>query len=73
MQNSLFYNHIDKNDLNRNFIESIEVYAENNPAEQFYLISAPLGENKYSYKYEMNSIVVLSPTLPAMESEREGW
>ncbi len=61
MQNSLFYNHIDKNDLNRNFIESIEVYAENNPAEQFYLISAPLGENKYSYKYEMNSIVVLSP------------
>lgn len=61
MQNSLFYNHIDKNDLNRSIIESIEVYSENNPDEQFYLISAPLGENKYSYKYEDKSIVVLSP------------
>lgn len=61
MQNSLFYSHIEKNDSNRNIIESIEKYAENNPDEQFYLISAPLGENKYSYQYADNSIVILSP------------
>lgn len=61
MHNSLFYNHIDKNDLNRNIIESIEQYAEENPSEQFYLITAPLGENKYSYPYEKSAIVILSP------------
>jgi len=32
-----------------------------NPTEQFFLISAPLGENKYSYQYQANSIVILSP------------
>ena len=61
MQNSLFYNHIEENDLNRKIIDSIEQYADNNPTDQFYLITAPLGENKYSYSYEENSIVILSP------------
>lgn len=61
MFNSLFYNHIEKNEINRDIIEQIETYAECNPKEQIYLISSPLGENKYSYEYEENVIVLLSP------------
>ena len=61
MLNSLFYNHIEKNDLNRNVIQNVESYVEENSSEQLYLISAPLGENKYTYPYENNSIVILSP------------
>ncbi|MFT5759755.1 MAG: superfamily I DNA and RNA helicase [Alteromonadaceae bacterium] len=61
MNNSLFYSHIEKNDLNRDIIDSIERYAELNPSEQIYLISAPLGENRYTYPYEDKAIVILSP------------
>jgi len=60
-QNSLFYNHIEVSELNRDFISEIEEYSEKNPSEQFYLITAPLGEKKYSYEYEENTIVILSP------------
>lgn len=63
MNNSLFYNEIEKNDINKEIIKEIEKYANNNPKEQIYLITAPLGlgENKYSYEYEKNVIVILSP------------
>ncbi|NWK15663.1 ATP-binding domain-containing protein [Vibrio parahaemolyticus] len=61
MPNSLFYNHIEKSELNKNVIQNIEEYAERNPSEQLYLITAPLGENKYSYSYSENTIVILSP------------
>ncbi|MCS6720725.1 hypothetical protein NOM68_04010, partial [Proteus mirabilis] len=61
MPNSLFYNHIEKSELNTNVIQNIEEYAEQNPTEQLYLITAPLGENKYSYSYSENTIVILSP------------
>ena len=61
MPNSLFYNHIEKSELNKNVIQNIEEYAEQNPTEQLYLITAPLGENKYSYSYSENTIVILSP------------
>ena len=61
MENSLFYNNIEETDINRDIISQIKEYIENNPTEQIYLITAPLGENKYSYKYEKNAMVILSP------------
>jgi len=63
VKNSLFYNNIEKNDINKEIIKEIEKYANNNPKEQIYLITAPLGlvKNKYSYEYEKNVIVILSP------------
>jgi len=61
MENSLFYNNIEENDINQNIIMQIKEYIENNPTEQIYLITAPLGENKYSYDYEENAMVILSP------------
>ncbi len=59
--NNLFYNNIEKNELNNNIISKIEEYVNDNPTEQIYLITAPLGENKYNYSYEKNAIVILSP------------
>ncbi|WP_367390055.1 DEAD/DEAH box helicase [Lewinella sp. LCG006] len=60
MDNSLFYSHIEENDVNKDWIRKIKNYAEQNTEQQVYLISAPLGE-KYSYSYEENVIVILSP------------
>ncbi|MBX2913813.1 MAG: DEAD/DEAH box helicase [Cyclobacteriaceae bacterium] len=60
MSNSLFYNHIDKTASNAELIELIEVFALENPKQQIYLLNAPLGE-KYSYDYQQNAIVLLSP------------
>ncbi|MGB5988612.1 MAG: ATP-binding domain-containing protein [Marinifilaceae bacterium] len=60
MNNSLFYNHIKDNEINRSIINEIEEYASNNPQQQIYLITSPLGE-KYKYEYEENVIVILSP------------
>lgn len=61
MSNSLFYNHIENNDINESIIQSIDKYAKENPTEQLYLITAPLGEKKYNYEYEKNVIVIASP------------
>lgn len=61
MNNSLFYNHVESNEENVNIVMQIEDYAKIHPTEQIYLITAPLGENKYSYEYEKNAIVILSP------------
>jgi len=60
MENSLFYNHIQENDINRDLIQKIRDYSKENSEQQIYLISAPLSE-KYSYPYEQNAIVILSP------------
>jgi superfamily I DNA and RNA helicase len=61
MKNSLFYNHIERNEANTKILDIIESYANDNHNEQLYLITAPLGENKYNYDYEKNVIVILSP------------
>ena len=61
MSNSLFFNHIEDNDKNRSTIEAFEEYAAKNSNEQLYLITAPLSEQRYQYKYEKNAIVILSP------------
>lgn len=61
MENSLFFNHILENETNKNIIQKFKKYVDSNPNEQIYLITAPLGEQKYEYEYEKNSIVILSP------------
>ena len=61
MANSLFYNHVKDNEKNNKIIQEIEQYAKDNSNEQIYVITAPLSENKYTYEYEKNAIVILSP------------
>lgn len=61
MNNSLFYNQVEENEKNKIIIGQIENFAYKNSNEQIYVINAPLGENKYSYEYEENVIVILSP------------
>ncbi len=61
MNNSLFYNHIKENDKNKEIIKQIKNHTTEHPEEQLYLITAPLGENKYSYEYADNVIVIVSP------------
>ena len=61
MQNSLFFNHIQNSEKNKNIIKDLELYAQENPNEQLYLITAPLSEQKYQYEYEEDAIVILSP------------
>lgn len=60
MDNSLFFKHVEENDHNREIIEVIEDFAFHNTDQQIYLITAPLGA-KYSYNYEKNALVILSP------------
>ncbi len=61
MQNSSFYCHVEKNSLNQNIIEDLENFVNNGSNEQIYILNAPLSENKYSYSYQENALVVLSP------------
>ena len=61
MANSLFFNHVRENETNKHIIQKFEEYVESNPDEQIYLITAPLGEQKYQYEYEENTLVILSP------------
>ena len=60
MDNNLFYNHVEINNVNKSIVEQIENFAHNNPFEQIYLVNSPLGD-KYNYSYENNALVILSP------------
>ncbi|PLK45015.1 DEAD/DEAH box helicase [Emticicia sp. TH156] len=60
MSNSLFYNHIERNELNTVVINRIEEFSNQHPDQQIYLLNAPLGE-KYTYQYKENVIIILSP------------
>ena len=60
MEESLFYSHINENELNKSIIQSFKEISSEDVNKQIYLISAPLGE-KYDYHYEENVIVILSP------------
>lgn len=60
MQNSLFYNHIETKPNNNNIIQAFEEFAQKHPNQQIYLLNAPLGD-KYTYGYQENAIVILSP------------
>jgi len=61
MPNSLFFKKINENETNKSIIDKFEQYQKENPTEQIYVITAPLGENDYSYEYEDRALVVLSP------------
>ena len=60
-EHSLFYNHIESNNYNREIINQFKNFSKNNPNEQIYLVTSPLGEKKYQYDYEDKSVVFLSP------------
>ncbi len=60
-EHSLFYNHIELNNYNREIINQFKNFSKNNPNEQIYLVTSPLGEKKYQYDYEDKSVVFLSP------------
>ena len=60
-EHSLFYNHIEENDYNKEVIKKIRDYSMDNPNEQIYLVNSPLGEKKYRYNYQEKVIILLSP------------
>ncbi|UQN37181.1 ATP-binding domain-containing protein [Alcaligenes aquatilis] len=59
MTNSFFFLQADKNQANREFVDMVEQQAIATQ-EQTYIISKPLGDNRYSYTHE-DALVVLSP------------
>lgn len=60
MENSLFFQHINENELNRQLLIDLEKYVSENHEEQVYVVNSALGE-KYSYSYQENVMVILSP------------
>ncbi|MGD9679488.1 MAG: DEAD/DEAH box helicase [Vulcanibacillus sp.] len=61
MDNNLLYIQVVKNEKNNTILEEIRTYSSENANEQLYVINAPLGDKKYSYPYQDNVIVILSP------------
>jgi len=72
MSNSLFFCNVEENDNNSSVIAYFKNYCYQKPNEQLYLISAPLGENKYSYEYQDKAIVILSPKHKIIFLDIEG-
>jgi len=56
---SYIYIQAEKNVRNAAFLDEIEKYA-NESKEQIYVVSGPLGDQKYSYRYDQ-ALIVLSP------------
>jgi superfamily I DNA and RNA helicase len=61
MEKNILYFQVTKNNANKKVIDEIQKYSIENPNEQLYIIDAPLGDKKYSYAYQENVIVILSP------------
>jgi len=61
VDNSLFFNNIKENENNKDVLLKIKEYVSQKKSEQLYLITSPLGGKKYSYSYEKDVIVILSP------------
>ena len=61
MERNLLYIQVDENHQNKNILEDIRTYSSLNTNEQLYIINAPLGDKKYSYPYQENVIIILSP------------
>lgn len=59
MSDGFFYCQVEKCESNKEFLEKIERFSEEN-LKQIYIIDKPLGERKYNYKYK-NAIVLLIP------------
>ncbi len=60
--NTFFYTQIEENSLNKEILTQVKNYCHVNK-KQIYIINKPLGEKKYYYEYEDNSIVILSPNF----------
>src|SRR5690606_23045163 len=60
MDNSLYFKHIKENDQNRSSLELLEQYVSAHVEEQVYVLNSALGE-KYTYEYQDNVLVILSP------------
>ena len=61
MERNLLYIQVDENNQNKTILEDIRTYSSLNTNEQLYIINAPLGDKKYSYTYQENVIIILSP------------
>lgn len=61
MERNLLYIQVDENEKNKTLIEEIRAYSSESINEQLYVINSPLGDRKYSYSYQDNVIVILSP------------
>lgn len=59
MSDGFFYCQVEKCESNKEFLEKIERFSEEN-LKQTYIIDKPLGEKKYNYIYN-NAIVLLIP------------
>lgn len=59
MSSSFFFLQAPKNERNANFLNRLESYV-NKEKIQAYVINKPLGDNKYSYRYE-DAIILLAP------------
>lgn len=59
MPSSFFFLQADKNHTNQEFVDNVEHAAAQNK-EQTYIISRPLGDNRYAYPHN-GALVVLSP------------
>ena len=51
MATSFFYLQAEKNDINADLINSIELYSDENQ-KQVYIVDNPLGDGKYRYEFE---------------------
>ena len=60
MDNSLYFKNLEENETNKVIFKLLESYLLENSNEQVYVINSPLGE-KYSYSYQDNALVILSP------------
>ncbi|WP_331344225.1 DEAD/DEAH box helicase [Cellvibrio sp. UBA7661] len=59
MLSSFFYLQVEKNDENKVLLNSLEQYATNK-LKQVYVVDRPLGDSKYSYRYQ-RALVLLAP------------
>lgn len=60
MENTLYFKHIEDTDINKDILKQLEDYINEHTGEQVYVLNTPLGE-KYTYPYQENAIVILSP------------
>lgn len=61
METNLLYIQIEQNKLNETILEEIKKHTLKYPNEQLYIINSPLGDKKYSYTYQENVLIILSP------------
>lgn len=61
MERNLLYIQVAENDKTNNLLEEIRTFSSENSNEQLYVINTPLGDKKYSYPYQDNVVVILSP------------